>query len=61
MDRRKISFFRPLSDINFSHYERASPSYVTVPFFYPVKCSGKTAESRALTNGKWISVPYGSE
>lgn len=60
-DRRKNSFFKPLGDINFSSYERASPSYVTLPFFYPVKSSGKTPEIRAVTNEKWITVPYGSE
>lgn len=42
MDRRKKSSFKPLADLNFSAADRASPSYVTVPFFYPVTCSGKT-------------------
>jgi histone deacetylase complex regulatory component SIN3 len=50
-----------LGDINFSSYERCSPSYVNTPITYPTKCSGKTAEIRAITNDKWISVPYGSE
>jgi histone deacetylase complex regulatory component SIN3 len=61
LDRRKQSIFKPLSDTNFSSYERPSPSYVSTPVTYPTKCSGKTAEIRAITNDKWISVPYGSE
>lgn len=61
VDRRKHSYFKPLGDINFGNYERPSPSYVTLPFFYPTQCSGKTAKIKAVTNDKWISVPYGSE
>jgi histone deacetylase complex regulatory component SIN3 len=61
LDRRKTSVFKPLGDINFSTYERASPSYVTIPTYYPIKCSGKTISIRLVTNDRWISVPYGSE
>lgn len=47
--------------MNFSNFERASPSYVSIPPYYPVVCSGKTAEIKLITNDKWVSVPYGSE
>jgi histone deacetylase complex regulatory component SIN3 len=60
-ERRKASDFKPLSDMNFSNFERASPSYVSIPRYYPVRCSGKSSEVRLITNDKWVSVPYGSE
>lgn len=61
LDRRKNSVFKPLGDMNFSSHERPSPSYVTIPPYYPIKCSGKNNEIKSLTNDRWISVPYGSE
>lgn len=42
-ERRKMSVFRPLNDMNFSNAERASPSYVSIPIYYPIICSGKSA------------------
>ena len=60
-DRRKKSAFKPLGDLNFSNAERPSPSYVNVPPVYPIYCSSKTQAIKALTNDKWVSVPYGSE
>ena len=60
VDRRKQSWYKPLGDINFGNTERASPSYVKLPFFYPIECSWKTPEIRAVTNDQWLSVPYGS-
>jgi len=59
-DRRKHSEFKPLNDMNFNNYERASPSYVSIPPTYAVRSSGKSIEVRAITNDKWVSVPYGS-
>jgi len=59
-DRRRLSVFRPLNDMNFSNAERPSPSYVSLPLYYPIKCSGKTFEISKMTNDKWVSVPYGS-
>ena len=61
LERRKQSMFKPLGDTNFSSYERPSPSYVDTPITYPTRCSGKRGWVRAITNEKWISVPYGSE
>jgi hypothetical protein len=40
-ERRKASFFKPLNDMNFSNYQRASPSYVTMPIYYPIRSSAK--------------------
>lgn len=60
-ERRKMSVFRPLNDMNFSNAERASPSYVSIPIYYPIICSGKSNEVKLLTNDKWVSVPYGSQ
>lgn len=47
--------------MNFSNAERASPSYVPIPIYYPIICSGKSNEVKLITNDKWVSVPYGSE
>jgi histone deacetylase complex regulatory component SIN3 len=60
-ERRKNSDFKPLSDMNFSNFERASPSYVSIPRYYPIRCSGKSNDVKLITNDKWVSVPYGSE
>jgi hypothetical protein len=61
VERRKKSLFKPLNDMNFSNEIRPSPSYVSMPLYYPIRCSGKTHDSRLLTNDKWVSVPHGSE
>lgn len=41
-DRRRLSLFKPLNDLDFSHCERPSPSYVAMPNSYPNRCKGKT-------------------
>lgn len=60
-ERRRHSLFKPLNDMNFSNCERASPSYVSMPPFYPIRCSGKTPQTQLLLNDRWVSVPHGSE
>jgi histone deacetylase complex regulatory component SIN3 len=60
-ERRKNSVFRPLNDMNFSNCERASPSYVTMPLYYPTASSAKPEWIKSITNERWVSVPYGSE
>ena len=49
-ERRKMSVFRPLNDMNFSNCERASPSYVTMPSYYPISSSSKPEWIKAITN-----------
>jgi histone deacetylase complex regulatory component SIN3 len=60
-ERRKVSCFRPLNDMNFSNYERASPSYVAMPPYYPIRSAGKAEWIKGITNENWVSVPHGSE
>ena len=47
--------------MNFNNVERASPSYVPMPSFYPTTSSSKPEWIKAITNENWVSVPYGSE
>lgn len=60
-ERRKVSVFRPLNDLNFNNAERASPSYVVIPPYYSVTSSAKPQWIRSITNESWVSVPIGSE
>ena len=60
-DRRKLSDFRPLNDLDFSNYERPSPSYVTMPVLYPNICRGRNTFYKEILNQTWVSVPHGSE
>lgn len=53
--------FKPLNDLDFTNSPRATPSYVEMPWSYPINCSHKTQEMKGLLNDKWVSVPYGSE
>ena len=59
-ERRKISVFKPLNDMNFSNSERATPSYVTFPEYYPIICKFRNEALKKILNDQWVSVPHGS-
>lgn len=59
-DRRKNSDFRPLNDMFFVNFERATHSYVKMPALYPSYCSHNNAFLKEVLNKKWVSVPTGS-
>jgi histone deacetylase complex regulatory component SIN3 len=59
--RKTINLFKPLNDIDFTNSTRITPSYVEMPWSYPVSCRNKTKELKGILNDKWVSVPYGSE
>jgi histone deacetylase complex regulatory component SIN3 len=61
--RKAINLFKPLNDLDFTHSLRATPSYVEIPWSYPICCAGKAQSpiARAVLNDKWVSVPVGSE
>ena len=44
-DRRRNSVFRPLNDMDFSNFERATHSYVKMPGIYPHFCSGDNSNN----------------
>lgn len=60
-DRRRNCPFKPLSEFDYSKYERATHSYVTMPPIYPHFCSGKNPVLDEVLNKEWVSVPRGSE
>lgn len=60
-DRRRLSLFKPLNDLDFSNVERPSPSYILMPNSYPNRCKGKTDFFKQFLNDVYVSVPHGSE
>jgi len=59
--RRKLSFFVPLSSIDFSKKQRFTHSYVSMPASYPKECSCASAFSRSILNELIVTVPRGTE
>ena len=59
-DRRRLSLFKPLNDLDFSNCERPSPSYVLMPLSYPNKCKGRIGIFKNILNDIYVSVPHGS-
>ena len=39
--RKAINLFKPLNDIDFTNSTRITPSYVEMPWSYPVTCRNK--------------------
>ena len=60
-DRRRLSQFKPLNDLDFSNCDRPSPSYVLMPSSYPNRCKGKDDFFKQFLNDVYVSVPHGSE
>jgi hypothetical protein len=61
--RRTTNVFKSLTDLNYSNSDRTTHSYVRMPAFYPIMCSGKAKniELNNLLNVKWVILPVGSE
>jgi hypothetical protein len=61
--RRTTNVFKSLTDLNHSNSDRTTYSYVRMPAFYPIICSGKKKkpELNSLLNVKWVILPVGSE
>ena len=60
-DRRRLSLFKPLNDLDFSNCDRPSPSYVLMPNSYPNRCKGRSGIFKTFLNDIYVSVPHGSE